>query len=93
MPPHYYAPWGNDAKYTTISLSNVINVQPTIRELDQMLRDVDKWLAPGGVIVANYPSTPRYMGLNKRDMRRVLSGRFNIRDTHDGLWLMTRKGE
>ena len=91
-PGFEWEPIGGTYRYDTIMLSNVINVQDNLSKLDATLRKAVSFLAPGGVIVANYPSTPRYLGLNKRDMRRVLSARFNIRDTHDGLWLLTVKG-
>lgn len=64
-------------QWDIIYLSNVINVQPTKEELDDVFDLVWKCLHPVmGIAIANYPNKPRYLGWSVKEMEKYLRTRF-----------------
>ena len=59
-------------QYKVIMMSNVLNVQSSVKMLMATLDQVYASLKPGGVLVCNYPSSPRKMDLLSVDIIGVL---------------------
>lgn len=58
--------------FDVVMLSNVINVQPSREDVLIVLRDALYRAFPtGGVVVFNYPGSPRYAGLTKREVLAI----------------------
>lgn len=67
-----------DNKYDTIYMSNVLNVQGDIDMLNTTLDQVVGALAEGGVVIANYPASPRVAGFSPSELVKHLEQRFSI---------------
>jgi SAM-dependent methyltransferase len=65
-------------KFDVVYASNVLNVQASAQDLDNTLESIIGYMMPTNeaTFVANYPTSPRKMGLTVADMRRVLEGKF-----------------
>lgn len=59
-------------QYKVIMMSNVLNVQSSVKMLRETLHQVFNSLERGGVLVCNYPSSPRKMDLSSADIIGVL---------------------
>jgi SAM-dependent methyltransferase len=68
-----------DFVYDLVIASNVLNVQSDERMLTKTLREISGALEPGGVLICNYPSSPRYAGISVESMERRLRARFTIK--------------
>lgn len=65
-------------KYTIVYASNVLNVQPSPAHVISL---VDLWaslLGRNGILVVNYPISPRYSSLGLRDIENILESKFNL---------------
>jgi len=63
--------------YDIVYLSNVINVQSSKEELDEIFDLVWNCLHPVlGIGIANYPNKPRYLGWTVKEMEDYLKTRF-----------------
>ena len=63
-------------QYKVIMASNVINVSSSWDMLIETLNQINKSLEPGGMLVMNYPASPRKMDLNATEMGMVVQGVF-----------------
>lgn len=78
-------------KYDIIGLSNVLNVQTTEKELWDTLRESFSYLAPQGLVVANYPTTPRKLGWTAPRMKVYLQQQMGLKLVpSNGVWLLYR---
>lgn len=65
--------------YDVVIASNVLNVQSSRNMLARTLNELTEACAPGGILVCNYPSSPRYLpevdakGIERRLERRGFS--------------------
>lgn len=59
-------------QYKVIMCSNVINVQSSMEMLVATLRQINDSLEPGGILVMNYPASPRKMDLNATELSMVI---------------------
>lgn len=50
--------------YKLVLLSSVLNIQETEEQLDALIADAWRLLDPGGVLLANYPKSPRRLTLS-----------------------------
>ena len=64
-------------QYKVIMASNVINVSSSWEMLLETLRQIYNSLEPGGMLVVNYPASPRKMILNATEMGMVIQNVFN----------------
>jgi hypothetical protein len=64
-----------DRKYDTVMLSNVVNVQPRLREAEELLRMARGLIHDDGRVVFNYPETPRKMTATAQDVENA-AGRY-----------------
>lgn len=64
-------------KYGVIMASNVLNVQSSLGMLMETLNQLYNSLEKGGVLVCNYPASPRKMSLAARDMLTIIQSVFN----------------
>lgn len=64
-------------QYKVIMASNVINVSSSWEMLLGTLRQIYNSLEPGGMLVVNYPASPRKMILNATEMVMVIQNIFN----------------
>lgn len=64
-------------QYKVIMASNVINVSSSWEMLLETLRQIYSSLEPGGMLVVNYPASPRKMILNATEMAMVIQNVFN----------------
>lgn len=64
--------------YDIVFASNVINVQPSLRMLLQTLLEIKSYVKRcSGVVVMNYPKSPRYLNISTEEMRLYVSEIFN----------------
>lgn len=66
-----------DKQYKVIICSNVLNVQSSLGMLIETLQQIYNSLEKGGVLVCNYPASPRKMSLAARDMATIIQSVFN----------------
>ena len=59
-------------QYKVIMMSNVINVSSSWDMLVETLKQAYNSLEPGGMLVMNYPASPRKMELNATEMGMVI---------------------
>ena len=71
---HLHKPAPNT--YRWVYLSNVLNVQPSPEKLEMVVRRAAGFLADDGVMVANYPRTPRHCGLDGKKLHESLRSSF-----------------
>lgn len=64
-------------QYKVIMASNVINVSSSWKMLLETLSQINNSLEPGGMLVMNYPASPRKMDLNATEMGMVIQNVFN----------------
>lgn len=64
-------------QYKVIIASNVINVSSSWKMLLETLNEINNSLEPGGMLVMNYPASPRKMDLNATEMGMVIQNVFN----------------
>lgn len=64
-------------QYKVIMASNVINVSSSWEMLLETLGQINNSLEPGGMLVLNYPASPRKMDLNATEMGMVIQNVFN----------------
>ncbi len=62
----------NHQSYDCVMLSNVLNVQPTIEDMTELLETVWPLVAAGGVLVVNYPASPRYSSVPFNKVRHLV---------------------
>ena len=55
-------------EYDMVLISNVINVQHTILELDDTLTDILQHVAIGSTLIWNYPASPRKLPFSNKEM-------------------------
>jgi len=65
-------------KYDIIFVSNVLNVQSSLSMLNETLKTIKKLLKPNGSFIANYPTKPRKMKLNLREMILIINKFFIV---------------
>lgn len=63
-------------QYKVIMCSNVLNVQSSFGMLMETLNQLYNSLEKGGVLVCNYPASPRKMSLAARDMATIIQSVF-----------------
>ena len=63
-------------KYDVVMASNVLNVCSSQHMLEETLGQISNSLRDGGVLVCNYPSSPRKMELTASDLREILQSVF-----------------
>lgn len=66
-----------DKQYKVIMCSNVLNVQSSLGMLMGTLNQLYNSLEKGGVLVCNYPASPRKMSLAARDMVSIIQSVFS----------------
>ena len=78
-------------RYDIVLVSNVLNVQSTIPMLRKTLAQIKNAIAPGGFAIANYPASPRKLGLSAQNMLRTLQRSFQVRSvaTDVDVWLLS----
>lgn len=64
-----------DTLWDVVTVSNVLNVQDSTAMLDLTCKQLRALALRGAVIVANYPQSPRKMGLTAKAMRAALERR------------------
>lgn len=64
-------------QYKAIMCSNVLNVQSSLGMLMETLNQLYNSLEKGGILVCNYPASPRKMSLAARDMATIIQSVFN----------------
>jgi hypothetical protein len=63
--------------YDVVMLSNVVNVQETVDQLQELFKSVTKYKP--AKILFNYPASPRKLGLTKKDMLEMIRSMVEIR--------------
>ena len=58
--------------HDVVYMSNVLNVQSSTDMLRKTLSDAFGALKEGGILIANYPQSPRKAGLSTKDMSEML---------------------
>ena len=71
---HLYKP--ETKTYKWVYLSNVLNVQPSPEKLEMVVRRAAGFLSEDGVMVANYPKSPRHCGLDGKKLHEALRNSF-----------------
>lgn len=66
-----------DKQYKVIMCSNVLNVQSSLGMLMETLWQIYNSLELGGVLICNYPASPRKMSLAARNMLTIIQSVFN----------------
>lgn len=69
---------GKGQKYDIIVVSNVLNVMDNEKDLRGMVSELRAHLAEDGIVLANYPTDPRKLGLSVKQMTDVLSEFFAV---------------
>ena len=64
--------------YDVIYASNVINVLSSFEMLLLTIGELDDALKVGGVIIANYPNSPRKLDFNPTEIAELLNIHFNV---------------
>ena len=64
-------------QYKVIMASNVLNVSSSLEMLQETLQQIYNSLSKGGLLVCNYPSSPRKMDLIAQDIKDVIKSIFN----------------
>ncbi len=64
--------------YDVIYASNVLNVQSTEMMMVHTLCAIKNSLNPGGIFIANYPTSPRKAGWSVKDVKVYLGIYFNV---------------
>ena len=65
-------------KYNVIYASNVINVQPTVAHVHNMLDQIKSMMTLSSTFICNYPTTPRDAGLTVGEITAILKGHFGM---------------
>lgn len=52
--------------------SNVLNVQPSEYQIKAVLHELSRVTQPGGLMIVNYPTSPRHAGLATMDLVHLL---------------------
>lgn len=63
-------------QYKVIMASNVLNVSSSLGMLIETLQQIYNSLERGGVLICNYPASPRKMTLTARDMAIIIQSIF-----------------
>ena len=74
---HFSNALAYDDYYDIVMLSNVLNVQPSIKAVHAILTCVLRVLKPGGTLVFNYPRTPRKIDHNDQQICAVIKQMFD----------------
>jgi|GEM_PF-2236941 len=78
-----------ERQYDIVYASNVLNVQPTVKYLQEVLDLIESCVLPGGVFFCNFPDTPRKCpGLTNTDVTDLLNERYERVIIIDGPTLM-----
>ena len=81
-----------DETYNVIMLSNVLNVQQSLDMLNNTLIDVNKAMDSNTSIYANYPTSPRYLGVSKKELKEQLNSLgFSVTDATKDVMEIKRK--
>ena len=69
-------PHALERTYDIVMASNVLNVQPNLAILHAVIRELFHLVAPGGVLVCNYPESPRRIPVKRAAIKELLESRF-----------------
>jgi len=75
-------------KYPVVIASNVLNVQPTKQLLKATIKELESLVKEDGVLIVNYPRTPRKAELETTEVQKVLGQVFNSTKL---VWFLTEK--
>ena len=81
-------------QYKVIMCSNVINVQSSMEMLMDTLQQLNDSLEPGGMLVVNYPASPRKMDMTATELSMIMWNVFHAYSERVGgsasapLWVM-----
>lgn len=67
-----------DGWFDVVFASNVLNVQPTIEHVRDMVSEIDTLLKLGGVALFNYPVSPRKSDLVVSEVDAILKEQFRV---------------
>lgn len=59
---------GSGLKFDCIIASNVLNIQPGLKHMDALFAIWKSLLTPKGLLIANYPESPRYAQATNSDV-------------------------
>ena len=65
------------SRYTTIFANNVINVQPSVLEVIDLLMVIQSLMMRGGKFICNYPLNPRKCDMNADFLEGLLNVAFS----------------
>lgn len=63
-------------KYDLVFASNVLNVLPSKSIVEAVLDEMQRVLSPAGIVIVNYPKTPRKSDLKESELIKMLKSRF-----------------
>ena len=63
-------------QYKVIMASNVINVQSSLPMLLETLKQINDSLEYGGMLIMNYPASPRKMNLTAKELETIIDSVF-----------------
>lgn len=79
-------------EYDFVLASNVLNTQPSLQVLRETIRTIFDLVAPGGLLICNYPKEPRYLHASKQNVKDELQDLFeNITEVESGGLFMCMK--
>ena len=88
-----------EKKYSVILVSNVLNVQETVDQLEDTLDSIMRFAQSGTIIVWNYPSGPRKMSLDMDALHEYVKAAADdngytiltdcLKGEHQGLYVTT----
>lgn len=74
--PGLHDPYALDRWYSVVYASNVLNVQPSVEDLDRTIFQIAGAVAPGGVALVNYATSPRHANLGVSQVAEMLASHF-----------------
>jgi len=76
--PGLHAPDALAYTYDIVYASNVLNVQSSVAMLKTTIRQLHEACAWGGIVICNYPQSPRKAGLKPSEVRAELRRQFSV---------------
>lgn len=77
-------------KYDIIYASNVLNVQSSLKMLNETLTTIYNLMKNNSIFIANYPDSPRKMDINYNDFKKILEKYFNVENLGKNVMIMKK---
>ncbi len=78
-------------KYDVVYASNVLNTMSSKSMLEESLQQIEKCLLNEGLLITNYPKTPRKLNLSSNDIVKLIEQYFVVMKKYDNGLIVCQK--